>query len=907
MYQINSKNEILNYLNKITKQIKFDNLYKFTTIEISKQLNISRTLASQYLNKLVKEHLVIKIISRPVYYLSKEILEKNFYVELKTAEYLSIKELIKDLNENKLDLKDFMKAIGNEGSLNYIISQIKSALAYPQGGLPIILFGEDGCGKSFLVNCMYEYIKNCSNNKDINIVKKKIYKNSLGSKQIEEIFGKKENDVITKGLLDDAINGMLVIYNAEHLSEECQEKLADFLYTGKYTRVNDEHNIIKSNSRLVFTMCSDPHKNLYHKLLLTIPVICQIPSLMERDEDERMQFIIKFFQEEQKKLSRKIFISESLKNFLLTYHFEKNIDELRKCIKTTCANVFVNCVNEENINVYLYHLPIDMLQQIKIDKYSNKEEKLIRVDSIVKNKIGNKILHMWEKMLTLFEYSKNEKNDFLYFIENGQKTIRYYYDILVFQESYQDARLKAMQKIVIDVLEVLRKTKNIDLPTNCAYVITKMVLSTSKNNSLIQQWEQENKKEITECMVKVKEWLSDENILSDLIIRYLHMATNIHLSDMNKIFLMITIRMYNKNIISQDTIGIILSHGYSTASSIADAANSILNEHIFESYDMPLDTSVKSIYNKLNEFIEMNNKHLKSIILLVDMGSLESLGEGLVGNVNIGIINNISTYLAINVGTKIIQKVDLEDILKQACAENKSHYKIISSKTKENAIIFTNDAGILISEKLSRLFYSSLPKAIDLKMIEYDYDTLLKNKTEDNIFKKYNVVLVVKPYNLKLENINSVSLEEIMSFRKINTLNKILKPYLNHEEIEQFNKQLLKNFSLQSIMENLTILNAQKLIDFVSDSVNELQLKINKKFQSKTIIGIYMHVCFLMERLVTKTAIENYKDIGNFIENHQDFIEDVNSSFSNMLHNYNVELPIYEIAYLYGYIENDSK
>ena len=58
---------------------------------------------------------------------------------------------------------------------------------------------------------------------------------------------------------------------------------------------------------------------------------------------------------------------------------------------------------------------------------------------------------------------------------------------------------------------------------------------------------------------------------------------------------MLNIRMYNKELQGQDTMGIILSHGYSTASSIADAANSLLNHYIFEAIDMPLDTPVEEI------------------------------------------------------------------------------------------------------------------------------------------------------------------------------------------------------------------------------------------------------------------------------------------------------------------------
>lgn len=214
---------------------------------------------------------------------------------------------------------------------------------------------------------------------------------------------------------------------------------------------------------------------------------------------------------------------------------------------------------------------------------------------------------------------------------------------------------------------------------------------------------------------------------------------------------------------------------------------------------------------------------------------------------------------------------------------------------------------MVISEKLCRLFKDSLPRPIDLKMISYEFDELMKNKTEDILFHRYDVVLMIKPYSLKLKKVNSVTLEDIMNFENIEQLNQVFHPYLSEEEIEEFDRQLLKNFSMQSVMENITILNADKLLDYVSDSVSALQHTMGRKFQSKTIVGIYIHICFLVERLVTKTALEKYSDLSSFEEQHKEFIADVNRSFEVMLQHYHVKLPISEIAYLFEYIENDVR
>lgn len=735
---------------------------------------------------------------------------------------------------------------------------------------------------------------------------KKVSPHEDPNDQLKDIFGFELDGEVKKGILENSNGNLLCIQDAQYLSDQAQEKLADFLRYGYFCREGNEYVRVQSKARIVLCIENEPRVSLNENLILNIPVICHIPSLQERSEDERTQLVVHFFQNEQTRLHRRILISEKLRNFLINHQFHLNISDLQKSVKAICANAFSEAIDREDMEVRIYHLPTYLLEQMSVDRYDKEEDSFVRIDSFERHQLGEKIIQMWQQLLDAYIDLRNKVNSQSRFLEIGQEAVRHYYDILVFEQSYHDARMDALNNIVMDVLNVIKSTKNIILPVNCAYVLTRMIISTGRNTSLLNQWESNYSKDIQECLQTMSETMINESILADQIIKQIKTATNIGLSDMNKIFLMLNIRMYNKDLQGQDTMGIILSHGYSTASSIADAANSLLNQYIFEAIDMPLDTSVEEISYKLNEYID-NNLHLKNIILLVDMGSLEEIGDVISDTMNVGVINNISTSLALNVGMKMIQHCDLETILSEACEENQCHYKILSVAKKEKAIVITNDVSVSVSEKLSNLLKNSLPKKVDIKFIECDFDRLQKNKMADPLFEKYDVVLMVKPLSLKLKGIKSVSLEDIMSFKDIRIVNSIFKQYLDEGEIEEFNQNLLKNFSMQSVMENLTILNAQRLLDFVSDSVQNLQFMMQQKFQSRTIIGIYIHVCFLVERLVTKTAIEVYENLDDFVNEHGDFIQQVNQSFDQMLKNYHVKMPISEIAYLYEYIADDEE
>ena len=371
------------------------------------------------------------------------------------------------------------------------------------------------------------------------------------------------------------------------------------------------------------------------------------------------------------------------------------------------------------------------------------------------------------------------------------------------------------------------------------------------------------------------------------------------------IFLILNLNFYNTDLKGKDMGAIIVSHGYSTASSIADAVNQLLTKQMFDAFDMPLDSSATEIVKKINDYINVN-LHLKDLIIMVDMGSLESIGDQIVGDVNLGIINNISTSIALNIGTKMSQDKEMEVILEEASKDAITSYKIIKKETKEKAILFVSDAGSNVSSRMVNLFNQSLPKNIDLMTLSYDYKRLVLNGSEDEIFKKYNVLLLVKPQALKVERVNSVSLEEMINYTDISVVNTALKHYLNRDEIEVFNHNIIKNFSLENVMENLTILNPNKLLDFISEDITTLQRKLGKKFQNKTIIGMYIHVSFLIERLVTKSEIDNFNIDKDFSTKHKTFIDCVQESFESTMKHYNVEMPIGEIALLYDYIANDE-
>ena len=112
------------------------------------------------------------------------------------------------------------------------------------------------------------------------------------------------------------------------------------------------------------------------------------------------------------------------------------------------------------------------------------------------------------------------------FLEIGQDAVRHYYDVLVFEQSYHDARIDAMNSLVMDVLNIVKNAKNIILPVNCAYVLMRMIISTGRNTSLLNQWESNYSKDIQECLQTMSDMMMNESIIADQIIKQIKTATN---------------------------------------------------------------------------------------------------------------------------------------------------------------------------------------------------------------------------------------------------------------------------------------------------------------------------------------------------------------------------------------------
>lgn len=316
-----------------------------TTNEIARILNLARSNVSAILNELVREEKIIKIVSKPVYYVEKEIFIQAFGKRIKyEINFSELINVVSEIKEVGVEAFGFDNIIGYNGSLREQIEQAKAAVVYPPNGLHTLIIGPPGSGKTYLAESMYKFghrkglkgafeVLNCAD----------YYHNP--QLLLSHLFGHAKGAytgafVERIGLVEKANNGILFLDEVHRLPPEGQEMLFYLIDKGMYKRLGDTEER-KVNVMIIAATTEKIDSILLRTFIRRIPVIIQLPSLDERPVEEKMEIIVYLLREESKRLGVDIIISSHLLALLSLFKYEGNIGELKSLIQLICSKAFL--------------------------------------------------------------------------------------------------------------------------------------------------------------------------------------------------------------------------------------------------------------------------------------------------------------------------------------------------------------------------------------------------------------------------------------------------------------------------------------------------------------------------------------------------------------------------------------
>ena len=242
---------------------------------------------------------------------------------------------------------------------------------------------------------------------------------------------------------------------------------------------------------------------------------------------------------------------------------------------------------------------------------------------------------------------------------------------------------------------------------------------------------------------------------------------------------------------------------------------------------------------------------------------------------------------------------DLESLFSRVAVECAPRHSLVKCSHVGEAVIFCSELGIETADKIRKLIQESIPCDSPVQLITVDHVELLREGAAASVFSSYRVRALLGTTNPGITAVPFVALEDILYQGSSDAIDDILFNSLGPDGIKEFHANLLRNLTLRNVLESITILNPETLYVEADRAVKRLEELSGEPIDARRKIGLYVHLCGMIERLVTKNFVDTYPDVELFVAENGDFIGWFRKAFDDMSRRYRVEIPDSEIAYVH--------
>lgn len=943
-------------LKRISKDISFEDIEKgffgFEAMEISDLTKIERANVSRELNNLVKEEKVIKILGRPVYFVDKEILEEITKKKFdEKCVFESFEELRTILNEEKYNEKDkdndkigqdpFKKIIGAKGSLELSIKQAKAAILYPPRGLHTLITGPTGVGKTTFAELMYKYaLLNGRIKKNAELV---IFNCSEYAENpqliLSQLFGHMKGaftgaDKDKAGLIEKADGGIILLDEIHRLSPEGQEMLFLLMDKNKYRRLGETESFRKANVLIIGATTEDIGSTLLRTFLRRIPVVIKLPSLYKRPITERFELIVQFFKDEVGNVKVPIKVYKNVMEALLLYDCQGNIGQLKADIQLLCARGFLEfkTFNKEEIEIdtpllpdYIYSGLLDIERRrneiIHLMKFSIEDlylftdydkEKIVSIDNYkISDNLYREITEKYNDYLKN-GYSLKEINEII-----SCEIERYLKNLLKksntekgFPEKEELFKIVSprIYNAVIMAVDAAEKKLNKKFNDNMVIGLT---LHFGALIERLGEGKLNYSEEINQIVLNNPEEFKVARLMMKIVEEELGLS--IPLEEVGFLTMFLTALSQGNN--SNKRIGcIVLSHGNSTATSMAAVVNELLGTNFCKAVDMPLDARVQDVLEKTTQMVKAVDEG-KGVILLVDMGSLTAFSEIITQKTGIETysIEMVSTPLVLEVVRKCmlpemtLKKLTKElDIICPYIGRNVIDNMVEELNTEELVIVTVCITGQGSAIKIANLIENNLPTIKDKKI---ELVPLNMNEVNNGIDKlKENskkILAIVGSMNPKVE-IPFISVDEIVLGKGLEKLNNIIfEEEFNRDNVKShnyFSEEKIfvedeENMYIEILERVLVFLNPIKTYTIIKATFDYIVNKENIPIDDCLKVSYVVHCSCMIERIFLEEPLY-YKEIDILIQKEVEFYNTIKKAMEIIEQSFSIYVPDTEIGYI---------
>ncbi|ASW43253.1 sigma 54-interacting transcriptional regulator [Clostridium isatidis] len=921
--------KIYNYILKNSKHLTKDDILNyngFTALQIGKELNILRNNVSKELNILCKNNKVIKIKSKPVIYYPRELFEKVLSIKLKDdiREITNIQALI-NKKEKIEDQSPFNYLIGHDRSLKNQIEQAKAALMYPPNGLHTLIIGSTGVGKSLFANIMYKYAKyknRLTKDSPFIVFNCADYSNNP-QLLLSHIFGHVKGsftgaDFNTEGIIQKADGGILFLDEIHRLPPEGQEMIFYFMDTGSYNKLGETGRGHKAKVLLIGATTEDPSSTLLNTFMRRIPVIIKIPDFSERTLEDQIELVEFLFRQEAQRINKPIKISaEAVKAFIGSTSYG-NAGQLKSNIQLACAKGFLNTLNSGDIiNINLDLLPSNIKKgivsfsnnknnvwnlipnTITIDPNNDMPFEYIPFENDTYEPPFNIYDTIEKRAGELKDKGMTDEDIKSCITSDINNDLNKFYNNLKRNKNLKEGLLKIVDKDIVDFAEEIKilveGRLNKALNERFIYAVSlhfsslfkRLKSKADKLNSYVEIPISTNSKEYK--IAKEIHYLMEKRF-------------NLSIPKIEIEYLAIILTSIQDSSI-QKRVGIVVAaHGDSTATSMVNVAKKLFETDNILAVDMPLEKKPFDILEEVISKVKQVDEG-KGVLLLVDMGSLNSFGDVITERTNIitRSIDMVSTPLVLEAARKCslydtdlisVHSYLLKDFRAYTMSSDDDNY------INDGVIVTICSTGKGTAIKLKELVDNIINTIADYNITVIPVGVKDVNRSINEILKSNKIIAIVGIINPNL-GFPFISIEDLINGTGEAKLKNIIKGK-NISYTDKNNIIALETLCKQSLRELVTFLNPEKIYPLLKNFIDFIENSLDIGYKNNKRLSIMTHLACALERVILKNEL-TYNGKSNPLDKlYFDTLKDANLIFKKAL---SLELSEDELYYMVDIIK----
>src|SRR5699024_201800 len=591
-----------------------------------------------------------------------------------------------------------------------------------------------------------------------------------------------------------------------------------------------------------------------------------IPPLRERTIEERKSLINQFLSEEENKMGEKLKIDDTCLEMLLNSESPGNIGGLKNDIQIACARAYYRFLNSNNREV--------IIREEDLSKDIGESRLLLQKS---KTTIGNREAFMLEKetrksskVPNIYKQLDNETKE-TNSSEKRKSIIFNYIEEITNTYSQTNLSKQGWQNMIDDDLlqSIIRFKKNIsffDIPINLNQLFIIGLHLQNFRNHLNTKQDGSTMPIIIHPNITYRQVAQQ---LADSIEQEINLSLPTEEVELIAHFLTPE-PSYEQEIGLEISITVLLvTHGKSTATSVAEVANYLLGNNIIKAIDMPLYASVNDTYKRVKQQILQSNNS-KGVLLLVDIGSLITMGDTLQHELDIPVstLSSVNLPMVLEAGRKSLMKEkSLSEVSKEAqkgmltFVENKDNKAKLKKKRLIATVCFTGEGAAQILESWIEDQLSKFDQNVFMRSMRVE-PTIQDMTILEELKQYYNVILIIATVRVSIRDIPFIPAWELLQPDGVSRMQNLLEIsrqniYFPTPESHIRNEEIY-SLIIEGLGEITTSVNPKKIAQILQLHMDNVSSYY--EWDTNRELGMWMHLGSLIDRMVKATLSEKVEE-----------------------------------------------